>query len=435
LPANGASALDALSCPSAGNCVAGGDYGSAKGAVPFVAVQHNGTWGKPQLIPGMAALLGSLRAVVAVPRVIFCADSGDCTVIGDYPDNPGHRMDAFISTETGGAWKAATSLPGLAALQSTASTRYTDVDALACDPDGRDCTAAGVFTGPQGRMLPFILTKTGGSWGTVTGLPGTGSLNLSNGTGGEVLLACPAQAACTIATTAWTTKSPSEPRVLGNSQVYLEAEANGVWGTPRHLGGVTAADEAGAVVTALSCGAPGSCTIGGYSAKAHQLAIPFLAEETGGAWTGGPTRVSLPQATASTSLIGDLSCVAAGYCTATAYDKYPEFSVGKPTAFLIAEGAASSTALTLAKSALTYGAEQAETLTVTVDGPPAATAVVTAGTTALCTVHLTASGTAGTCTLTAQALKPGSYQLTASYQGSPVYLDSQSVPATLTVRG
>ena len=72
-------------------------------------------------------------------------------------------------------------------------------------------------------------------------------------------------------------------RVLGNSQVYLQAEANAVWGTPRHLGGVTAADAAGAVVTALSCGAPGNCSVGGlYRIKTYEE--PFLDTQKDGTW-------------------------------------------------------------------------------------------------------------------------------------------------------
>ncbi len=70
------------------------------------------------------------------PRAISCTDAANCTVIGDYPDNARYRMDAFIATEKHGGWTKAVPLPGLAALQSTAGNRYTDVDALACDPAG-----------------------------------------------------------------------------------------------------------------------------------------------------------------------------------------------------------------------------------------------------------------------------------------------------------
>ena len=429
--ANGASSLDALDCPSAGNCVAGGDYGSPEGSVPFIAVQRNGTWGKPELIPGMAALLGTAKNVVAGPRAISCTDSADCTVVGNYPSHG--KMNAFIATETGGVWTDAAALPGLASLQSSSGKRYTDVDGIACDAGGGNCTVAGVFTSPQGQTLPFVLTKTNGTWGTVRQLPGTGKLNLNNGNGGGVRLACPTQATCTIATVAWTAASPAEPLQFGNSQVYLDAEVNGVWGTPRHLRGVPSGDGAGGTVTALSCGAPGFCTIGGYYGNATSPGVAFLAKERGGAWIGGPRKVAVPGAGRSTSQIGDLSCVAKGYCTATAFAQFPATAAGKPTGYLIAEGAASQTTLKLAKATITFGKEGAEKLTVAVSGPPGAKVAVLAGKTAVCAVTLTASGKPGTCTLSAKALKPGTYRLVAAYRGSAVYVASQSAAAKLTV--
>ena len=422
--ANGAGGLDALSCSSAGNCVAGADFGGAQGSVPFVAIEKNGSWGKPELIPGMAALLGTQKTVVAVPTAVSCADSADCTVIGDYPSHG--RDDEFIATETGGAWTNATPLPGLAALQSTASTRYSYVSGLACDSAGTGCTAAGVFTNPQGQLLPYVLTEVGGTWGIVSRLPGTGKLNLSHG---GLQLSCPTQATCTIATVA----SPAGAHQSGSWHVYLDAKVNGVWGAPRPLGGVPAGDGDGATVTALSCGAPGICTIGGSYGNASAPSSAFLAKERGGAWIGGPRKVKLP-GTTSTTDIGDVACVAKGYCTATAYEEAPAKTVGKPTAYLIDEGAASTTTLRVSRSAVTFGKEGAEKLTVAVSDPPAARVTVMAGKTAVCTVTLTASGKPGSCTLAAKALKPGSYRLVAAYRGTAVYVASQSGAVTLTVR-
>ena len=346
--ANGASDLDSLTCPAPGNCVAGADYGSPQGSVPFIVAQRHGVWGKPQLIPGLAALLGSTRNVVSSPRAISCTDAADCTVIGDYPDNAHYRMDAFIATEKHGGWTKAAPLPGLAALQSTAGNRYTDVDALACDPAGRNCTAAGVFTNPQGHTVPFVLTKVHGRWGTVTPLPGTSSLNLNNGNGGGVLLSCPTQASCTIATNAWTAPDGS-PLAFGNSQVYLDSEVNGAWGTPKHLGGVPADLGGGGSVTVLACGAPASCTIGGYYGNNHSPGVAFLAKEISGTWSG-PIKVVLPASANSVTQIGSLSCAADGYCTATAFAQFQPAGAVHPTAYVIAEGAPTKVPFRLVKA-------------------------------------------------------------------------------------
>lgn len=421
--ANGAGSLDALNCSAAGNCVVGADYGGAQGSVPFIVLEKNGVWGKPQTIPGMAALLGKQQAVVAVASAVSCADSADCTVAGDFPSHG--RSDEFIATETGGVWTNAVPVPGLAALQQGVRNPYTYLVGLACDPSGSACTAGGVFTSSQGLLLPYVLTKAGGTWGTARQLPGTGKLNLSHP---GFHLSCPTQATCTIAFVA----SPAGKSPYGNVKVYLDAEINGVWGTPRPLGGIPAGETAGAVVTALACGAPGFCTVGGSIGSSAGAGAAFLAKERGGAWIGGPRLITLT-GPKSDPEVSDVSCVAKGYCTAAAFEQFPAKTVAKPTAYLIGEGAASSTTLRLSRSSVAFGKEGAEKLTIAVSGPAAAKVTVTAGKTVVCTVILTAIGKPGSCTLAAKALKPGTYRLVAAYKGSAVYVASQSAPEKLTV--
>ncbi len=420
---NGAGGLDALSCFSAGNCIVGADYGGARGSLPFIVMEKNGVWGKPQTIPGTAALLGKQQAVVAAANAVSCADSADCTVAGDFPSHG--RLDEFIATETGGVWSNAAPVPGLAALQPGVRNPYTYLVGLACSPSGSDCTAGGVFTSPRGQLLPYVLTKTGGTWGTARQLPGTGKLNVSHP---GFHLSCPTQATCTIAFVA----SPVGKSPFGNVKVYVDAEVNGVWGTPRPLGGIPAGETAGATVTALACGAPGFCTIGGSIGSSTGVGAAFLAKERSGAWIGGPRLITLSGPT-SNPVVSDLSCVAKGYCTAAAFEQFPAKTVAKPTAYLIGEGAASRTTLRLSRSSVAFGKESAEKLTITVSGPAAAKVTVTAGKTAVCTVVLTASGKPGSCTLAAKALKPGTYRLVAAYKGGAIYVASQSAAVKLTV--
>jgi hypothetical protein len=339
---SGASSLDSLSCSSPGNCVAGADYGGAQGSLPFIVVQQHGTWGAPQPVPGVAALIGAQRSVVSEPRGAYCADSRDCTIVGDYPDQG--RMSAFIATEAHGVWTSAAPLPGLAALASVSKSRYVDADALACDPSGRDCTAAGVLTSPQGRSLPFAVAMASGRWGTATVLPGTGQLNLGNAGssgGGFVRLSCPAPDGCTVAFTTVTQASPSAwPG--GNAQVYLESEVNGAWGGPRHLGGVSAAVGGGAQLTVLSCGAPGACTFGGsYGDGTGPGQAAFLATLAHGRLSG-PRKLALPGTaprSADSPQVTDVSCAAAASCTAAALGQSMAAGVFKATVYLITEGA------------------------------------------------------------------------------------------------
>jgi hypothetical protein len=97
--------------------------------------------------------------------------------------------------------------------------------------------------------------------------------------------------------------------------------------------------------------------------------------------------------------------------------------------------AASATSLTLSPARVTYGAEQAGHLSVTVApqyrGTPDGTVTVKAGTATACTITLAAGH--GSCTLTAVKLPAGAQRLTATYSGSASFAPSASPAMTLTV--
>jgi hypothetical protein len=103
--------------------------------------------------------------------------------------------------------------------------------------------------------------------------------------------------------------------------------------------------------------------------------------------------------------------------------------------YLTVRKAKTATSLTLAKSPVTYGHETAEKLSVSVThvGDVYANGKVTvkAGSTTVCLI--TMSSGHGSCTLSAKALKAGTYHLVASYPGNAYYLASASASKTLNV--
>jgi hypothetical protein len=107
-----------------------------------------------------------------------------------------------------------------------------------------------------------------------------------------------------------------------------------------------------------------------------------------------------------------------------------------PWSTLTAARAASVASLTLSRSSVAYGHENAEKLTVKVTSPlggtPAGTVTIKIKSTVLCTLRL--ADDTGSCTLSAKRLKPGTYSLTASYGGSTYYTGT-SATKTLTVTG
>ncbi len=90
-----------MSCASAGNCAAGGDY-NHRGLQGFVAVERNGRWGTAIEVPGLAALNTGGGATVSS---VSCAPTGTCAAGGyaaggyyaDAPDN----FQGFVVSQTG----------------------------------------------------------------------------------------------------------------------------------------------------------------------------------------------------------------------------------------------------------------------------------------------------------------------------------------------
>jgi len=107
-----------------------------------------------------------------------------------------------------------------------------------------------------------------------------------------------------------------------------------------------------------------------------------------------------------------------------------------PWSSLAPARAATVASLTVSRSPVAYGHENAEKLTVKVASPlggtPGGTVTIKVKSAVLCTIRL-ANG-AGSCTLPAKRLKPGSYSVTASYGGSTYYAGA-SATKTLKVTG
>jgi hypothetical protein len=112
------------------------------------------------------------------------------------------------------------------------------------------------------------------------------------------------------------------------------------------------------------------------------------------------------------------------------------FAASASSTVTLTVGVARSTpALSLSRSTLTYGHENAEKLTVVVTHVgsvyPTGKAQVRIGSTTVCTVTL--SKGAGSCTLTVKQLRAGTYAIIAVYLGDVNYHSSQSSRKTLKV--
>jgi len=80
------SEVDSVSCGSAGNCAAVGQYGNHAGLQGFVADERHGRWGRAIEVPGLSTL--NKGGYVEVNSV-SCAPAGTCAAGGSFWDR--HR--------------------------------------------------------------------------------------------------------------------------------------------------------------------------------------------------------------------------------------------------------------------------------------------------------------------------------------------------------
>src|SRR5260221_12070687 len=91
----GDAVVNSLSCGSAGNCAAVGHYTDGSGhRQAFVASETNGTWHAAIEVPGTAALNKGGRADVLS---VSCPSAGNCAAGGRFSDGVGHSPPVVAS--------------------------------------------------------------------------------------------------------------------------------------------------------------------------------------------------------------------------------------------------------------------------------------------------------------------------------------------------
>src|SRR5215510_3638703 len=166
-----ADSVDSVSCASAGNCAALGRYADGTGRRQvFVVSQTNGTWGQAIRVPGT----GGLNKGGAIsPALVSCASAGNCAAVGDYVDGRGH-VQVFVASQTNGTWGKAIRMPVSGLLDWGGSAFVLSVS---CGAAG-NCAAGGAYRdNKRGHMHAFVVNLTNGTWGTAIEVPGAATLN------------------------------------------------------------------------------------------------------------------------------------------------------------------------------------------------------------------------------------------------------------------
>jgi hypothetical protein len=171
----GQASFDSVSCSSAGNCSAGGDYTDGSGhQQAFVVSQVSGTWQQAVQVPGTAALNQGSGPGAGIDSV-SCASAGNCGAGGYYTDSAGHRQ-AFVVGEVSGDWQDAVEVPGTAALNQGGNA---GIYSVSCASAG-NCSAGGGYTDGSGHQQAFVVSETSGTWLPAQEVPGTAALNVGS---------------------------------------------------------------------------------------------------------------------------------------------------------------------------------------------------------------------------------------------------------------
>jgi len=293
LARGGDAGVTSVSCPSAGNCAAGGFYRDRhhlyKG---FVAAERNGRWGRAIEIPGLATL-GEDAVLVS------CASAGSCAAGGDYTDRD-FNSQGFVAAERNGRWGRAIEVPGLAALNTGGDAHVLSVS---CAPAG-SCAAGGSYTdgtaGPQG----FVAVERNGRWHRAIEIPGLAALN----TGDDakvVSVSCASAGSC------------AAGGDYSNGFGFVAAERNGRWGRAIEIPGLAALDTGGGVgFFSVSCASAGNCAAGGDYTDRHFNAQGFVAVEKNGRWHRAIEVPGLAALNKRDAEVDVVSCGSPGNCAA-----------------------------------------------------------------------------------------------------------------------
>ena len=308
----GQATIATVSCASSTNCGAGGSYTSGfTSTAPiiqaFVVNKTANIWRRAAEVPGTAALNTGGNAKI---NAVSCPGPGDCSAGGYYTDSSGHQQ-ALVVTETGGTWGTAEEVPGIGALNAGGSARILSVSCTAAG----DCSAGGQYASKTvdgiATVQAFVVDETGGTWGTAEEAPGTAALN-GGGYATVNSVSCTSPGNCS-AGGSYTTSTPV-------TQAFIADEANGTWGKARAVPGSVALNKRGlAQVNSVSCTSAGNCSAGGFYLDASFNTQAFVVSESGGTWgtaTEIPGSAALDKGSPGAMAVA-VSCGAPGDCSVT----------------------------------------------------------------------------------------------------------------------
>jgi hypothetical protein len=212
----------AVSCVSAGYCVAGGGFYDTAHDVSYATflTETNGIWRKEVKVPApgavtsvscvsisscaagtfgfvMSETLGVWHEPVAAPpgEIYFsvsCGSPGNCTAGGDRSTEFGGDSRAFLMSSTSGVWGKPMDVTGV----MTGDFNATFVSSVSCAGAGT-CAAVGGYLYSGSGHLQFAVAEKNGVWGQAKTVPGIAYVVSSDSSGGGAI-ACVKTGRCAL---------------------------------------------------------------------------------------------------------------------------------------------------------------------------------------------------------------------------------------------
>ena len=302
---------DAVSCPSPGNCLAGGQgaaqYDYYDNGDALMISESAGKWGSAGPVPGISALEGDDSSGEAASWIttVDCALAGNCVIGGNYVDGNGDQH-GFVADELNDVWGSAIEVPGLASLTETGGA--SEVTSVSCGSAG-NCAAGGGYTDSSGHQQAFVATEHAGVWGSASEVRGVGALN-AGGFATVSSVSCRSAASCAI--------GGSYRDRAGHQQGFVAAELSGAWARAVEVPGLGALNTSGsAAVNSVSCATASTCAAGGYYAGRSGHHQGFMVTEHDGTWaTAAQMRRLEILNVGGSAEVATVSCPASNHCGA-----------------------------------------------------------------------------------------------------------------------
>ncbi|MFM9037305.1 MAG: LPXTG cell wall anchor domain-containing protein [Actinomycetota bacterium] len=302
--------FNAVSCVSAGNCTAVGQFKNAAGGdEAFTQTSTDGMWGTAEPASFETGVQNALPN--AYFNEVSCASAGNCTAVGQFKNAAGDD-EAFTQTSTDGVW--ATARPASFGTGVQNGDPYASLDSVSCVSAG-NCTAVGYFLNAAGGSEAFTQTSTGGVWGTARPASFASGVQNSNPEGWLTSVSCVSAGNCTAV--------GRFKNAAGYKEAFTQTSTGGVWATARPASFASGVQNSNpnAIFEAVSCVSAGNCTAVGYFSNPAGRIEAFTQTSTGGVWADGqPASFASGVQSASPSAgLNSVSCVSAGNCTAVGY--------------------------------------------------------------------------------------------------------------------